>query len=381
MRMRHATVAGLLLVAAAASAEDWGRRGQELHEQGKHEEAVTALKKHLDLYPEHVPSYRFLALSLEALGRAEDARQVWQDFRLLARTPDDRALAREKLGIARAAGIAEGANLRLTESEQRDVAKIEPKWSTVESQHFTVTTRNRLLAQIVSTQAERYLVALSNTFLDGTPYPHKVPITIYPDQESYVNAGNSEWSQGGTAAPYESLDMFLAGKRKRRIDLLHFIGGTLNQDLVDPGVLPHELSHLVLMEFFASRRMPLWLNEGIAQNVQSGRREDCDRRLGEILLATPDILMKIDTVIHLDAYPAEMRLISQFYAISASFTGWILDKGGNQRMAALLRAVRDGRSVAQALTGGMRDAGFDTVTAMEASWREGLLEAVKRPPK
>lgn len=255
-----ATLALAALAVLSASAEDWLAAGRKAHAEGRWAEAVEALTKDTDLYPEHVEAYRLLAEAFENLGKADEAKQAWRDFRALAKSPEDRRLADEKLGAAAARSAFE-----VDAKTVEEIKAVSGEWHTKETEHFTVRSHNRRLTEVVAGQAEGYLAMLCRTFLNGAAYPHKLPLTIYADQQEYVGAGNPDWSQGGTAVGYESMDAFITGKVTRKIDLLHRVKGELNPDLVKPKLLPHELTHLVLAEHYGERRIPLWLNEGTAQ--------------------------------------------------------------------------------------------------------------------
>lgn len=85
-------------------AEAWLIRGIAAQERAAHDEAVAFLRESLKLSPKN-PTARFnLAFSLDAAGRADEARVQWQNFLELTR------------GDARYAALRAHATARLTEA-------------------------------------------------------------------------------------------------------------------------------------------------------------------------------------------------------------------------------------------------------------------------
>ncbi|MCE9581040.1 MAG: tetratricopeptide repeat protein [Planctomycetes bacterium] len=361
--MKRRVAAIVLMAAAAARAEDWLAKGRSLYESEKYAEAAEALRRETDAWPEHQEAYKLLGLSLEKLGKTDEAKSAWKDFRALAKTAADRALADEHLGVASAVD----RDLILDEATIAAIREPQAEWFTQETAHFTIKSHNKRLTEVVAVQAEKYLATLSRTFMGGAAYPHKVPLTIHRDQKEYVAAGNPDWSQGGTAVGYESIDGFMKSQVTRRIDLLQTIDGKLNPDLAKPKLLPHELTHLVLGERFGERPLPLWLNEGIAQYMEADRRAECDKLLNDFMAQKGGAPIPLRTLVNLPGYPDNRGAIALFYAQSASFTGWLADTLGPEKLSAFLEDLRKGTEVEQALQSAFKaGAGWDT--AAQAQW-------------
>ncbi|MEK7467540.1 MAG: hypothetical protein AAB074_09025 [Planctomycetota bacterium] len=373
MKRLAAALLGAALAASLAAADDAAARGKKQFDEGKFEEAVKTLRKDVDLYPEHVESYRWLASSLEKLGRADEAKLVWKDFRALARSEEDRRLADEKLGAG--PGTVD-KDLVLDEATIDAIRVPGQGWFEKKTAHFAVKTHNERLTEVIAVQAEKYLAALSSRFLNGAAYPHVVPLTVYRDQSEYVGAGNPDWSQGGTAVGYESLDNFLKGQMSRKIDLLHTIGGKINPDLAKPKLLPHELTHLVLMEHFGETPLPLWLNEGLAQYMEVDRREEANTQLREFFVDRKGSAIPLRTFATLPGYPENRGAIALFYAQSASFTSWLIDILGQEKFHVFLQDLKKGTEVEPALQSALK-AGKDWEAPVQAQW----LKTVQALPK
>lgn len=374
MRRLAAALLGAALAAATAWADDAAAPGRKLFEEGKFEEAAKALRRDVDLYPEHVESYRWLALALEKLGKTDEAKEAWKDFRALAKTSEDRKLADARLGVGPAAA---DPDLVLDEKKIAAIRDAADGWFEKKTAHFTVRTHNERLTEIVAIQAEKYVAALCQKFLNGAAYPHVVPLTVYRDQAEYVGAGNPDWSQGGTAVGYESLDGFLQDRMTRKIDLLHTIKGELNPDLAKPKLLPHELTHLILAERFGERTIPLWLNEGIAQYMETDRRAECDRLLLEHFNDRKGTPIPLRTLVSLPGYPDDRGAIALFYAQSASFTGWLADLLGPAKFAAFIDDLRNGTEPEPALQVALK-AGKDWEAPVQAQWMKAMRDGLQK---
>jgi hypothetical protein len=375
-------VAVVWILAVPACAETSLEKAKAAMKSLKHAEAEKHLRDQIEDSPETVEAYRLLAETLEILEKKEEAAAAWLEFRILAETPEEIALANTRIAAITGKKPPSAGGGELTQGDILAMTAVGKDWSVRESDHFTVRSKNEKLTHYVSMKAEAYLGALTMRWLKGSAYPHKVPITVYPSSREYVAAGNPEWSQGGTAAGYTSLDAFLSGRRELRIDLLHLMpNGTFNPDLSSPELLPHELTHLVLAEFFGERRCPTWLNEGIAQCMQEKRREVADAWMLENCKTVADLPITVRDLVELPAYPANLQLIQAFYIESASLTAFLLDKLGEDGFSRFIGHVKRGMPGKDALTtviqGGSEAAVLESLTK---DWFQSL-EAKSTSPK
>ena len=363
--MRPIVLAVLLAAPLTAGADDLLAKGRRLLDEGKLAEAVDALRRDVDAWPEHADAYRLLGLAYEKLGKKEDALQAWKDFRALAKSAEDRALADEHMGVT-ARPPAEDGPPTIQKEEEAEFTSASAEWFQKETAHFTVRSHNRRLTDLVAGQAEYFLARLSKTFMGNAQYPHHVPLTIYRDPQEYVAAGNPDWSQGGTAVGYESLDAFLMSRMERKIDLLHTIRGALNPDLARPRLLPHELTHLVLAEHFGEARVPLWLNEGIAQFMEKGRRDEADSIIAQADAVGGTIPLSI--LIDLAGYPTDRGAIELFYHQSASFTAWLITTAGEDRFLVFLKDLKKRVKAADALKTLLKGSDTSWLVTAQAAW-------------
>ena len=132
--------------------------------------------------------------------------------------------------------------------------------------------------------------------------------------------------------------------------------------------IKHELCHLILHEHIKAVKIPRWFDEGISQ-VVSGVA-------GEITNLEDDSLMRLARraggLIGLrfltDSFPKRRSSLLLAYAESKEFIGYITRRFGKQGIRAILKAMKEGASVDNAL---FHVTGFK-LHALEAQWRSSL---------
>ena len=133
---------------------------------------------------------------------------------------------------------------------------------------------------------------------------------------------------------------------------------------LDPNGMVHEMTHLLVDEALSSplARLPAWLNEGLAMYFESGPR---GRDATVSQAARSDSLLPLRSMAAVPGRPQDVRL---FYAQSWSLVNHMMETHGRERMAALFRAVNDGKGIDRAVSEayGMR------LDQLESEWRAGL---------
>lgn len=184
-------------------------------------------------------------------------------------------------------------------------------------------------------------------------WDNRVKIYIYPDKVSYLKASSQpQWSEG--MADYASKTILTYRQAKGFLDSL----------------LPHEVAHLLFRDFVGFKsKIPLWLDEGIAQWVQEEDRKKImalmkDNFSKGIVLSLKDMMdldiprIKSSDTIHiryaLQEEPTLMflsgdNLVKLFYLQSASLVGFLIEKYGNSRFTEFCRSLKEGESLDSAL--------------------------------
>ncbi|MEX0609417.1 MAG: tetratricopeptide repeat protein [Balneolaceae bacterium] len=112
----------MLLFLFTASAVNDARKGNEAYENGNYEEAERLYSSAIEQDPENVKLYFNLGNAQAKLGKTEEAIQSFMEFRNLAQTPEDKALAEYNIGTL----LAEGEQWRPAASHFKNSLKLNP---------------------------------------------------------------------------------------------------------------------------------------------------------------------------------------------------------------------------------------------------------------
>jgi tetratricopeptide (TPR) repeat protein len=115
-------------------------------------------------------------------------------------------------------------------------------------------------------------------------------------------------------------------------------------------LLKHELTHSFIFQF-AQGRVPVWLNEGIAQNVAGESSSEYAAPLSRIFSAKRAIPME-QLEGSFTRFDSRTALVA--YAQSVAAVEMIRERHGPHTIPGLLTALRDGRPMAEALRGALR---------------------------
>lgn len=303
------------LAAAAASEENasgraWIVAAESLGRRGRHAAAVRAYK-------------RFLS----ACDRTRTREYVVAQMGICQAT-------------TRPARPPYAPSKRLSHADKRHLAKVDEEIYTHSSEHFVVRARNASLAELLAREAESALSRICSLILPQD-YPHSADIYVWSDHDDYLaNAPEApEWSGGSfTIVTHD-------GVVSRRIDLTQLDDeGNFSTVMLDR-VLPHEMCHLVVKEYFGDAACPLFLNEGLAMLAES---ELENRRLiiaGSALAGGRKIKLQKLLVTAI----CEGSHEGIFYAEALSFTEFLHGSLGTRRFKAFLKNVKDGCTVSDAL--------------------------------
>jgi hypothetical protein len=192
-------------------------------------------------------------------------------------------------------------------------------------------------------------------YSDFWTWDNRVKIYIYPDKESYDRVSQMPgWSHG--MADYE----------KKII-----VSYKWSEMFID-SILPHEIAHLVFRDFVGfTGKIPLWLDEGVAQWAETKKRKDLTRLAVEYYkrdkLLLVDDLMKLDIRDYSDMNRVYIRptinkkgedsvlfmdtnaLVTNYYIVAVSLIDFLIARYGSKRFAHFCRELRDGKSVGDAL--------------------------------
>ena len=239
-------------------------------------------------------------------------------------------------------------------------------WETIRGKHFIVYYQgSKSFAKKVAREAERHYERISRE-LGFTKrdrfwlWDDRVKLYIHPDRASFMRStGAPAWAagkashEGNEIITYETSPTFFAQ------------------------VLPHEMTHLIFRDFigFKGDKVPMWLNEGIAQWEEVDRRGRVRRnavrmyRRGRLVPLAE--LTRRDVRRVKDAPAAFL-----FYTQSASLVGYLIEEHGSARFRTLCGHLRDGKSLEDALRFTYPER-LRTIDHLEKAWRKHIAEAVR----
>ena len=238
-------------------------------------------------------------------------------------------------------------------------------WQEKTSTHFHVFyQQNPAFAAAVIEYAEAYYnrirVDLGLTHVvhrDQIPWlwDTRCQIYLYSERQAYRQAtGAPAWSGG-----------FVNYQRRR---IYSYLGASSFLE----HTLPHELAHIVFREFvgFDNSRVPRWLDEGVAQYAELGRREEAWDVMRQGL--AQGVYIPLDQLNALRLGHASGGTAHVFYIQAVTLVHFFLAAYGPRRFIDFCSNLRDGYSVERALSFATSGS-ITSLGALEDAWRAFLL--------
>jgi hypothetical protein len=205
------------------------------------------------------------------------------------------------------------------------------RWQVVESANFRVYGTSALdqIARLTQT-CEEIRASLSNHWLGPSalpPWQPKCVIVLHPDEASYELAVHTSSTSGSSCVD------FAAGRvALRRIDLR----ADRNECFCDS--LPHELTHVVLVDAFPCAPIPLWADEGLA--MLGEREAQLMFHLAALRTEAHDQpSYRLAELFALASYPPQDRQ-AQFYEQSTSVVRWLVGRRAPGDFVPFLRTAQ-----------------------------------------
>lgn len=237
-------------------------------------------------------------------------------------------------------------------------------WRVRSSKHFRVLYQeNTAFAAAVVERAEyeyaqiTYDLGLQHVVKrDHVPWlwDNRCRIYLYPNRQAYLDAtGAPTWSGGFV--------------RYRERVIYSFISSSFLES-----TLPHELAHILFREFvgFRNPHVPRWLDEGVAQYAEVGKRAAGLRLMSQWL--AQDTYIPFGDLHGLAVRRAHGGMAHLFYTQAVTVVHFLLETYGSRRFILFCSNLRDGRTIDRALsfaTGGR----LRSLEALEAAWYAYVL--------
>lgn len=229
------------------------------------------------------------------------------------------------------------------------------KWSPYETEHFIIyfTVRENEQAETFGRDAEHLYRPMTRTM--GEVFEEKITVYLAPDRETYnalqPQRTAPEWSVG-TAIPRKNMLIMFSPSGAFR----EGIRGNTKQTFI------HELTHLALHRLAGDRRVPRWLDEGLAQMLAGQWSTSDSYRLTVAVLFGR--LIPLDELVR--GWPDGAARARLAYAQSLSLVIY-LDKEGY--LQPLLQAIKQGYPNQKALKAAI---GLASLRDLEKNWRRYL---------
>ncbi len=286
-----------------------------------------------------------VATARERLDQPADALAAYEAFLPSCQSDTERQYVQHRIDhcrqTLRPAPRPQAPSAWLTEEDRTLLAEVDDTFYTESSEHFIVRAKNRHLTKLIAREAERVLARICSDILPGQSYPHSVSITVWPDRQEYLaNAQESpHWAGGGFS--FSARD----GVVTRRIDLTQRTDdGTFNPLTLDR-VLPHEMCHLVLLEYFGDSPCPLFLDEGLAMMAEYGT--DPQRVLLAGAALTQEAGIGLGQLVAMG--PHSLTNPDVFYAEAYTFVSFLHTRLRREQFRAVLGYIKQGCTAAEAV--------------------------------
>lgn len=217
-------------------------------------------------------------------------------------------------------------------------------WDQIKGRHFVVyypPGGDEAGAGNLLRAAEEYYQTIGDLvgftrYADYWTWDKRAKIFLFPDQSSFTaRTGAPAWSKG-----YAGRDMYMFQSRA--------IVTYQQEEGVLQGLLPHEISHLVLHDFIPSGNLPVWIDEGIAQLYEKDKYAAADGMMRAFVARGQHV--SFDFLNQWDIRrETDQKKVEVFYAQSLSVIRFLRDQYGDEGFRRFCRNLRDGKTVDEAL--------------------------------
>ena len=352
-------------------------------EEGDHRTAVRLMASEIEKNPGHEEAYELLAGAQEELGDKEAAAQTWATLKKITRV--EARIAAARVGLLRTRGPVrppidrdrfadwDGDPFRVPVGRINfdEMGKIPadaydgdtPAYVS-RTKNFIIYAPNQITADTGAELSEKYLSFLLDRFLDGRAWARRVPVVIYETKDDYV-------SKGGWPAASAGVTRSDHLGRSDAVALYLMRDGAVYEHAII-GVLPHELTHVVINEFFGAQDTPRWLHEAIARRMEQDRRHYAmAARVGRDAVAGE--YYRLRELFAAENYPDGYSKVIRFYEQSATIVLFLLEQG-SESMVAFLQALKDGEGHDAAASAALGIPKEGAVEILEQRWVEWMKD-------
>ena len=235
-------------------------------------------------------------------------------------------------------------------------------WQELKGEHFVIYFfQDNKFAKDVLNKAEEYYDKIANDlgyarYSNFWAWDKRVKIYIYPDRDSYLSYI--------TAHNYATWSVGMADYEKKAI-----ISYVQSRGFLD-GVLPHEITHLIFRDYVGQENIPIWIDEGVAQWEEKGKRQLVKRKMKELLRYHGPIPIDRMTIIEIGRLKNE-TIVEMFYIEAVSLVDFLITEHGADNFIFFCRQLRDGKDMDEALKFAY-PVSIRNINALQDKWLEYL---------
>lgn len=234
----------------------------------------------------------------------------------------------------------------------------------------------RPVRPLISESADFVVHSFKNGPLAADVLDHCEQLRLELQRQWHGGEANSVWNPRCEVVLHPTFESYLqivgrGGKQTRGSSLIRISNGRVLSrriDLLTDGqgkcpALPHELTHIVLADRFAKRRLPRWLDEGIATMADVSEKKQLHYRdcRDALRLGTG---LRIADVLFLDRFNSP-RQVAAFYGQSLSLVEFLVGQDSPLRLLDFAEAAMN-----QGYDRALRDYyDIDGVAGLEREWR------------
>lgn len=235
-------------------------------------------------------------------------------------------------------------------------------WKELKGDHFIIYYANdEHFAGEVLRKAEGYYQQISTDlgyqrYTNFWQWDKRVKIFIYSKRRDFfTGTGQPKWSRG------------VADYFKKEIRSYQWSEGFLE------ALLPHEITHLIFRDYVGFKgEISLWLDEGVAQWEEPGKRIAVRRAMQAILQQGKEFPLKDFTEMDVRQTKDEAT-VTRFYVQAVSLIEFLVGKYGADDFIQFCRQLRDGKRLEDALRFTYPTT-MRNLKEMEKNWKEHALQ-------
>lgn len=225
---------------------------------------------------------------------------------------------------------------------------------TLKRMHFVIYHNDRHAANEISWKAEFYYKQIVRHFnIRGfRPWQGKEKCTIYlfEDKKDYIQKAEAPRWSGGLAR-YNPPRLYIYEENPRLIKQ----------------ILPHELTHLLFAQFMPREKIPLWLNEGMAQYEEERWYSTQMKSYLKEQIKNENYIKPAE-LFRMKRYPQDKTELVLFYLESASIIEYLKDEQLATAFADFLIAVKQDYSIEEALEHAYQWKFDEGISEFEKKW-------------